>query len=53
MAPWAHSIIGFTASDRHYFFDDEAEDIVFAAINSECPQGEGLFCRYGFVSSIR
>jgi hypothetical protein len=53
MARWVQSIIGFTMPDGHYFFDDEADDIVFAAINSECPQHKGLFFQYGFVYGIR
>lgn len=49
MARWVQSIIGVTLADGHYFFDDEAEDIVFAAINSECRQHQGLFFQYGFL----
>ena len=36
-------------TDGWYFLEDEAENIVFASINSFCPQHQGLFFQYGFV----
>jgi hypothetical protein len=49
MGRWVQSLMAVTLADGWYFLQDEAEDIVFASINTFCRQHQGLFFQYGFV----
>ena len=48
MGRWVQSLMAVTLTDGWYFLEVEAENIVFASINTFCRQ-QGLFFQYGFV----
>lgn len=49
MGRWVQGLMAVTLADGWYFLEQEAEEIVFAAINNFCPHHQGLFFQYGFV----